>query len=111
MPVPIEALHLGTTPPAGRGAAQRADTCWRKNGRDNAGLSQTGTFTRWWATTLRSLQPRHHLFRQRLRLDLIGIGRIARDPHARLEALDGELPVLDDAMRHREARALDLGDG
>src|ERR1700729_2590758 len=111
MPVPIETLHLDTTPPAGRGAVRRTDTCWRENGRDNAGLSQTGTVTRSWATTLRSLQPRHDLLRQRFCPDLVGIGRIAPDPHARLEALDRKLAVLEDAVRHREARALDLGNG
>src|SRR3984957_10887417 len=49
------------------------------------------------------------LLRQRLRLDLVGVARVARDPHARLEALDRKLAVLEDAMRHRKVRPLALG--
>src|SRR5947209_13581960 len=63
------------------------------------------------AMALRTGQPREHLDRDRLRLDLRLIRRIAPDPNARLERLDRERAVVLEMMRDLEARALRLGHG
>src|SRR5215471_19264016 len=59
---------------------------------------------------LRRLEPRDHLGRNRLRLQLRRIVLVACSPHARLAPFHGECPVAQEAMLYVEARAPEFAD-